>query len=96
MDPSSSKGSILSVNESAQLADLCQQMEKVTSKLAHDLRGSLHLITVYVELLAEETNGSLVADQLKCLNVIKSGIESARVTVERGQACLRELIGEQA
>jgi signal transduction histidine kinase len=96
VDPSGSKGSTLSVNESAQLADLCQQMEKFTSTLAHDLRGSLHLLTVYVELLAEETNGSLAADQLKYLNVIKSGIEGIRVTVERGQARLHELIGEKS
>jgi signal transduction histidine kinase len=80
------------INESQRFDDLCQQMERLTSKLAHDLRGPLQLITGYADLLAAEAKESLEPEQLKYLNSIQAGAKGVRETIERGQAHLQNLI----
>jgi light-regulated signal transduction histidine kinase (bacteriophytochrome) len=82
--------------EALRLADLCRQMEECTSKLAHDLRVSVQLITCYANLLSEEANGLLDPEQLKCLLVIKAGAMKVQDAIERGQARLDELVRSES
>jgi hypothetical protein len=82
----------LPANESPRVADLCQQMEYFTSRLSHDLRGSLQLITGYADLLAAGANGSLDPDQLRWVNFIQAGAKGIRDTMDLGQARLKDLI----
>jgi signal transduction histidine kinase len=60
-------------------------------QIAHDLLGSLRLITGYADLLAERT-APLEPDQREYLNFILVGAESVRDTIERGQAQLHEIV----
>jgi hypothetical protein len=82
----------LPANDSEYPSDLCRQMELFTIKLAHDLRGSLQLITAYADLLATGARGSLEPEQLKPLNSIQAGTKGIREKIERGQAHFQELI----
>jgi signal transduction histidine kinase len=82
----------LPTNEAIRLEDLCRRMEQFTCRLAHDLLGSLQVITGYADLLADGTKGPLARDQLEYLNFILVGAESVRDTIERGQARLHEII----
>jgi signal transduction histidine kinase len=82
----------LPANEALRLEDLCRRMEQFTFRLAHDLLGSLQVITGYADLLAERTTGPLAPDQQEYLNFILVGAESVRDTIERGQARLHEII----
>jgi signal transduction histidine kinase len=82
----------LPANESLRLAALCEQMERLTSTLEHDLRGGLQAIIGYAELLAMEASGSLEPEHLRYLSFIKAGAQGVRDTMERGQARLHELI----
>jgi light-regulated signal transduction histidine kinase (bacteriophytochrome) len=73
-------------------AELGQKMERCMSKLEHDLRGCVQLITGYADLAAEEAKGQLEPQQLECLKFIKAGSKGVQDAVERGRARVQELV----
>jgi light-regulated signal transduction histidine kinase (bacteriophytochrome) len=73
-------------------AELGQKMERCMSKLEHDLRGCVQLITGYADLAAEKANGQLEPQQLECLKFIKAGSKRVQDAVERGRARVQELV----
>ena len=73
-------------------ADLGEKMERCMSKLEHDLRGCVQLITGFADLAVEEGNGRLEPQQLECLKFIKAGSKGVQDAVDRGQARVQELV----
>jgi hypothetical protein len=73
-------------------ADLGEKMERCMSRLEHDLRGCMQVITGYADLIVEEANGRMEPEQLRRLAFIKCGSKEVQVAIERGQARVRELV----
>ncbi len=69
-----------------------EQMNRLTSRLAHDLRGPLHLVSGYADLLGMEQIGPLNAKQKQFVELIKTGALGIEDEIDRCQKRLVALI----
>ena len=74
------------------LVDLLQQVEHLTSRLAHDLRSPLHLVAGYAELLGAESFGPLTAKQKQFVDLIRTAAKNVEQTLDRSQEHLGALL----
>jgi signal transduction histidine kinase len=65
-----------------------EEVSRLTAKLAHDLRGSLNLISGYADLLAMQMTGPLTAKQAKCVEFIQTGKRRIEIEIDHFQNSL--------
>ena len=69
-----------------------EQAANITARLGHDLRGPLHLVAGYADLLSAESSGPLSVKQKQFIEFIRVGAKEIEAEIGRSQAQLAELI----
>jgi signal transduction histidine kinase len=70
---------------------LLQELDRLVTRLAHDVRGPLHVVSGYADLLAGEL-GSLTPKQGHYVEIIRTGTKELQRAADKGYEQLRELI----
>jgi len=74
------------------LVDLLKQVENLTGRLGHDLRGPLNLVLGYADLLNIQSAGPLTAKQKQFVEHIRNGAKAVAKEIDRTQEILDTLV----